>query len=94
MRRIIGMRRLTDDNGVVHAHHNGTIDTAVEHTTACGIRFFAAYELPREGPESSLKNRFQVVRLDLKEPSMLIGTFEVIEVSCMTCLVRMQSWNP
>lgn len=84
------MRRLTDDNSVVHAHHNGTIDIVIEHETACGIRF-AAYGLPHEGAESSLKHRFLVV--NFQGPMILVGTLEPIEVSCMTCLVRMRSWN-
>lgn len=93
MRWIKGLRRLIDDDdGVTHSHHNGTIDTCTEHTTACGI-LFGAIGLPNEGTESSLPHRFRVIDRP-KGPVVLIGTLELLEVTCMMCLVRMRSWNP
>jgi hypothetical protein len=88
------MRRLVDDGGITHAHHNGTIDSAIEHTTACGI-LFETYGLPNEGEESSLRRRFRVINRPGGSggPVGLLGTPEAREVDCMSCLVRMRTWN-
>lgn len=89
--RIVGMRRLVDDNNIVHAHHNGALWTDRTCVTACGIHF-TAYELPNESPESSLRYMFQTI----KPPgsiTLLRGTLEDLEVSCMSCLVGMRTWN-
>jgi hypothetical protein len=87
---ITGMRRLVG-GGVTHAVHNGTIHTAVAQITACGITF-VGYDLPHESPESSLRYLFRVT-----DPTcgieLLRGTFEDLEVDCMSCLVRMRTWD-
>ena len=88
--RIVGMRRLVGD-GITHAHHNGTIDTTVAQITACGI-MFVGYDLDHESPESSLRYLFRTV----SPPGSIVllrGTFKDLEVDCMSCLVRMRTWD-
>lgn len=90
--RIIGMRRLIGVvDGVTHAHHNGTLDPVGAHLTACGI-CFVAYDLPNESAESSLHRMFRIIdppgSIDL-----LRGTFEDRPVDCMSCLVKMRTWD-
>lgn len=88
--RIVGMRRLVGD-GITHAHHNGSIDTAVIQITACGIPF-VGYDLPNESAESSLHLMFRTVELP-GSSAALRGTFEDRPVDCMSCLVGMRTWN-
>lgn len=79
MRRLVG-------NGITHAHHNGTMDTTVTQTTACGIQF-VGYDLPNESTRT-----FRTIG----PPGGIIllrGTFDNRPVDCMSCLVRMRTWS-
>lgn len=83
MRRLVG-------NGITHAHHNGTIDTTVIQITACGTEF-VGYDLDHES-ESPLRYLFRTIN----PPGCIVllrGTFENRPVDCMSCLVRMRTWN-
>lgn len=84
------MRRLVGD-GITHAIHDGTVDTAILQVTACGIQF-VGYDLPNEDAQSSLGYMFRTINL----PGgivLLRGTFENRPVDCMSCLVEMRTWN-
>jgi hypothetical protein len=89
--RVVGVLRLVDDNNVVHAHHDGQLWTDCTSVTACGITF-VGYDLPHESPESSLRYTFRITS-ETRGIGLLRGTLEDLAVDCMSCLVRMRTWN-
>lgn len=88
--KVVGVRRLVGvTDNVTHTIHNSIIDTTVLQVTACGV-LFVGHDLPNESPESLLRPVFRV----LDPPGgMLHGVFEDRPVDCMSCLVRMRTWN-
>ena len=90
MAKIVGMRRLVG-GGVTHAAIGYAVEVGVVQSAACGITF-VGYNLPNESPESSLRYLFRVTDPTC-EVKLLRGTFENLEVDCMSCLVRMRTWD-